>query len=164
MEKIKTYSTQDEMIVGLILKDKLALKSVYNQYKGCLYGIISAVFEDHEARIAVFQQAILKIWVDADKFNPDKEKFFTWMLNKVRQSIREEFNRSSHVPELIYRDADLCKILNEHDYPVFIKVFFFNSSIEEISAEYFMSIEAVRKSLFHSIESIKVHLAQSSEQ
>lgn len=164
MEQIKTYSTQDEMIVGLIMKDKLALKGLYDQYQGYLFGIISAVFEDHEARIAVFQKAILKIWVDADKFNPDKEKFFTWMLNKVRQCIRDEYNLSTHNPDLKYRDADLCKIVKDHDYPVFIRVFFFSSSIEEISEELSMSKEDVRKSLYHSIENIKVHLAHSLKQ
>ncbi|WEK17876.1 MAG: sigma-70 family RNA polymerase sigma factor [Candidatus Pedobacter colombiensis] len=161
MEQIKTYYTQDEMIAGLILKDKLALKSLHDQFQGCLYGIISAVFEDHEVRIAVFQKAILKIWVDADQFDPEKEKFFTWMLNIVRQSIKDEFNHSTHSSDLMYRDADLCRIIDHNDFPVFIRIFFFGSSIEEIGKECAMSPDDVRKSLFHGIESLKKHLAQS---
>lgn len=161
MEQIKTYTTQEEMIVGLILKEKLALKCLHDQFQGCLYGIISAVFEDHEARIAVFQNAILKIWDDVNQFDPKKEKFFTWMLNIVRQSIKDEYNLSTNTSDLMYRDADLCRIIDPTDFPVFIRVFFFGSSIEEIGKECDLSPDDVRKSLFHGIESLKKHLAQS---
>ncbi|WP_316753305.1 hypothetical protein [Pedobacter gandavensis] len=164
MELAKTYYTQEQIIQGLIMKDKLALEVLYNNYSGKLYGIIAAVFESHEARISVLQKAILKVWIDSDHFDSEKEKFFIWILKVVRDCIMEEIRLSNTDSQPIYGDGQLSDIINPCDYSVFYKVFFFGTPTHEVAEELSLTSSDVHKCLYRAMQNLKVHFAQSTDQ
>lgn len=161
---MEPYLSQAKLIEAMVRKDDFALATVQKLYGAALYGIVCKVFHNHEARIAVFQKAISKIWFDADQYDPEKLKFFTWMLNIVRQTIKEEFQPPTNSLEIAYKDNDLLRIIHQNDYPVFIRVFFHSRTIAEIGEELFMSTADISKSLYRAIKNLNDHFAQSSAQ
>ncbi|RQO74522.1 hypothetical protein DBR43_03785 [Pedobacter sp. KBW06] len=164
MELTKKYANPEEMLEGLLLKDINALEAFYYKYSGKLYGIIAVVFESHEARISVLQRAILRIWSDTNQYDPEKEKFFTWMLKIVRESISQEFLSSDIDAQSIYDHGELSKIIEPCDYPVFFRTFFFNTPINEIAEELSLTPFEAQKSLYQAIDNLKKHFAQFVDQ
>lgn len=164
MKALKSYSSEEEIIEGLLLKDSQALKALYDIYAGRLYGVISAVFESHDTRISVLQKVMKKIWSDSDQYEVEKLRFFTWMLKIVRQSILDEIRHSDAAPQLINDSRNLGQIVSTFDFPVFFKVFFLGSPVNEIAKELCLSQQEVRKSLRNAIESLKIHYKESVDQ
>lgn len=164
MKTLKSYSSEEEIIEGLLLKDSMALKALYDTYAGSLYGVISAVFESHNTRISVLQKVMMKIWSDSDQYEVENLRFFTWMLKIVRQSILDEIRHSDAPPQLINDSRNLGQIINPLDFPIFFKVFFLGSPVNEIAKEMCLSQVEVRKSLRSAIESLKTHYSESVDQ
>lgn len=66
--------------------DSKAIELIYDHYQGSLYGVLFAILKDEELANEVFQQSIIKIWKNANTYDPLKSKLFTWMLNICRNS------------------------------------------------------------------------------
>lgn len=122
---------ENEIIAYLNLGDKRGISLLYDHYAGALYGIVCRMIPHHEVAEDVLQDAFVKIWENADKYDQEKGRLFTWVAqitrNTALDSIKslayrqkqsaspvdhslETTHTVSHIPNFL--DAGLHKTVN----------------------------------------------------
>lgn len=82
---IHNYSESE--LIGMLLKqDRHAFNYLYENYSSALYGIILKIIVKEEASQDLLQEVFIKIWTNLSKYDANKGRFFTWMLNIARNS------------------------------------------------------------------------------
>lgn len=81
--------------------DKQALAELYDRYGALVYGLSVRVLHD-DGRLAqeVTQDTFLKVWHQADQWDPDKGKLTTWMLTIARRTAIDLLRREQRRPEI----------------------------------------------------------------
>ncbi|MFN8346587.1 MAG: RNA polymerase sigma factor [Spirosomataceae bacterium] len=82
---ILTYS-ESELIGRLLKQDRQAFNYLYDNYSAALYGIIIKIVVREEAAQDLLQEIFIKIWINLSRYDAEKGRFFTWMLNIARNS------------------------------------------------------------------------------
>jgi RNA polymerase sigma factor (sigma-70 family) len=77
---------QDLLISQLQAGNEQAFERLYNLYSESLYGIIHNIIREEKISEEVLQDVFLKIWNNASSYDPDKGRFFTWILNIARNA------------------------------------------------------------------------------
>ncbi len=77
---------QDKLIEELQSGNEKAFERIYELYSQSTYGIIYSIIKDTAISEEVLQDVFIKIWNNASSYNPDKGRFFTWVLNIARNA------------------------------------------------------------------------------
>lgn len=77
---------QDKLIEQLQSGNEKAFERIYQLYSESTYGIIYSITKDSEISEEILQDVFLKIWNNAASYNPEKGRFFTWVLNIARNA------------------------------------------------------------------------------
>lgn len=77
---------QDQLIVQLQNGNEKAFERIYRLYSRSLYGIVFSIIRDEAVSEEILQDVFLKIWNEAHSYNPEKGRFFTWILNIARNA------------------------------------------------------------------------------
>ncbi|MCS7027536.1 MAG: sigma-70 family RNA polymerase sigma factor [Bacteroidia bacterium] len=78
--------SEAEIIERLKNKDTSVVQYLYDHYSAVLYGIVLHIVKNETLAEDVLQEVFLKIWHNADSYDPRKGKLYTWMLNVARNS------------------------------------------------------------------------------
>ena len=89
----------EKEIVGLLeIGDKKAINLLYEYYADSLYGVIQKIISDEDTAQDVLQEAFVKIWRYAKKYDSSKAKLFTWLYriayNTAIDKVRSQKNKS----------------------------------------------------------------------
>ena len=77
----------EEKIIRLIKKkDKEFVSLIYDHYADSLYGIIKRMVGEEPLAQDILQESFLKIWKNADQYDPKKARLFTWLLSVTRHT------------------------------------------------------------------------------
>ncbi|MFY0253915.1 RNA polymerase sigma factor [Chitinophaga sp. 30R24] len=98
MEYTATY-TEAELVQGLRARDQKMFSYLYDQYSPALYGVIVKVLNDDRAAGDVLQEVFLKIWRHLDRYDEEKGRLFTWMLNIARNTAIDILRSKSYKQE-----------------------------------------------------------------
>ncbi|MBD1396358.1 sigma-70 family RNA polymerase sigma factor [Pontibacter sp. JH31] len=77
-------------------RDNSAMSTLYDMYSATLYGIVLQIVKIEETAEDVLQDALVKIWNSFDKYDPDKGRLFTWMLNICRNQAIDAIRSKQH--------------------------------------------------------------------
>tara|TARA_R100001369_G_scaffold20091_1_gene36661 strand:- start:140155 stop:140682 length:528 start_codon:yes stop_codon:yes gene_type:complete len=77
---------QDKLIEELQSGNEKAFSRIYELYSQSTYGIIFGIIKDASVSEEVLQDVFIKIWNNASSYNPEKGRFFTWVLNIARNA------------------------------------------------------------------------------
>lgn len=77
---------EDEIINLLQSGSEKAFEKIYNMYSKSLYGIVFNIIRDETVSEEILQDVFLKIWNNASSYDPEKGRFFTWVLNIARNA------------------------------------------------------------------------------
>ncbi len=82
--KRKISLTEEELVLALRNREKIAIEALYDMYSASLYGVISRIIIDTATAEDVLQETFVKIWHSFSGYNPGKGRLFTWMVNIAR--------------------------------------------------------------------------------
>jgi RNA polymerase sigma factor (sigma-70 family) len=82
--KRKISLSEEELVLALRHREKIAIEALYDMYSSSLYGIISRIIIDTPTAEDVLQETFLKIWHSFASYNTEKGRLFTWMVNIAR--------------------------------------------------------------------------------
>ncbi len=77
---------QDKLIEELQSGNEKAFSRIYELYSQSTYGIIFGIIKDAAISEEILQDVFIKIWNNASSYNPEKGRFFTWVLNIARNA------------------------------------------------------------------------------
>ena len=90
-----TY-TEVELILGLKAGNEKFFGYLYDHYSPALYGIALKVVSDEALAGDVLQEIFLKIWRGIDRYETDKGRLFTWMINIARNTAIDTLRSKAH--------------------------------------------------------------------
>jgi len=69
--KQKISLTEDELVLSLRNREKIAIEALYDMYSSSLYGVISRIIVDTATAEDVLQETFVKIWHSFSGYNSD---------------------------------------------------------------------------------------------
>lgn len=81
------------------------LRALYRRYGPELFGFACQSLGDPELAEEVVQDAFTNVWRHADRFDPDRASFRTWLYALARNRIVDMRRRAGVRPRLAARDA-----------------------------------------------------------
>ncbi len=82
--KRKISLTEDELVLALQRREKIAIEALYDMYSASLFGVISRIIADTATAEDVLQETFVKIWHSFSAYSAEKGRLFTWMVNIAR--------------------------------------------------------------------------------
>ena len=83
-KKRKISLSEDELVLALRNREKIAIEALYDMYSGALLGVITRIVIDTATAEDVLQETFIKIWNSFQSYSADKGRLFTWMVNIAR--------------------------------------------------------------------------------
>lgn len=86
----------DAQLVALLKEgDEEAFARLYDNYAALLFGVIVRIVEDRREAENLLQDCFVKIWQRADRYDPEKGKLVTWLINIARNTAID-YTRSKY--------------------------------------------------------------------
>ena len=84
MNQKKLTLSEEELILALRNREKIAIEALYDMYSASLFGVISRIVSDEATAEDVLQETFVKIWHSFSSYSEEKGRLFTWMVNVAR--------------------------------------------------------------------------------
>jgi len=84
IKKRKIALSEEELIVALRQREKIAAEALYDMYSSSLFGVIIRIVQNNELAEDILQETFVKIWNSFPSYSADKGRLFTWMVNIAR--------------------------------------------------------------------------------
>lgn len=102
MPESKRIVADNEIIVLLAQSSRQALPVIVDKYGDALFGILTKMVGAKELAEDLLQEALVKVWKNADSYDPSRGRLFTWLLGIVRNTAidylriqKNQFQRQS---------------------------------------------------------------------
>jgi RNA polymerase sigma factor (sigma-70 family) len=82
--KRKISLSEDQLVLALKNRERIAIEALYDMYSASLFGVISRIISDTATAEDVLQETFVKIWHSFSGYNAEKGRLFTWMVNIAR--------------------------------------------------------------------------------
>jgi len=83
-KKHKISLSEEELVLALRNRERIAVEALYDMYSSSLYGVISRIVIDVPVAEDVLQETFVRIWHSFSSYSTDKGRLFTWMVNIAR--------------------------------------------------------------------------------
>lgn len=80
----KISLSEEELVLALRQREKIAVEALYDMYSSSLFGVISRIINDTATSEDVLQDTFVKIWNSFASYSTEKGRLFTWMVNIAR--------------------------------------------------------------------------------
>jgi len=82
--KRKISLSEEELVLALRNREKIAIEALYDMYSASLFGVISRIIIDTATAEDLLQETFVKIWHSFSGYSTEKGRLFTWMVNIAR--------------------------------------------------------------------------------
>lgn len=86
----------DGLISELQAKNPKAFERIYERYSESTFGVIFSVVKERAIAEEVLQDVFIKIWDNAESYDPSKGRFFTWVLNIARNAAIDKIRSKAY--------------------------------------------------------------------
>lgn len=83
-KKRKISLSEEELVLALGNREKIAIEALYDMYSSSLFGVISRIVVDTATAEDLLQETFVKIWHSFSSYSTEKGRLFTWMVNITR--------------------------------------------------------------------------------
>jgi RNA polymerase sigma factor (sigma-70 family) len=83
-KKRKISLSEEELVLALKNREKIAIEALYDMYSASLYGVIVRIIIDEATAEDLLQETFVKIWHSFASYSSEKGRLFTWMVNLAR--------------------------------------------------------------------------------
>ena len=90
----------NHLLARCALRDEKALEELYARSSSRLYGLALGIVKRAEWAEEVLQDAYVKVWLNADRFQPDKSGAMTWISTIVRNRAVDRLRELQRNPLL----------------------------------------------------------------
>jgi len=83
----KPALTEEELVPGLMAREKQAFAALYDQYGPAMLGIIRKLVVQEAESENLLQDSFIKVWRYIDRYDPSKGRLFTWLATICRNTV-----------------------------------------------------------------------------
>jgi RNA polymerase sigma-70 factor (ECF subfamily) len=88
--------SEETLVAKLKARERAGMEYLYAHYAQALYGVIARIVKEEEVAEEVLQDGLLKIWEKIDQYDATRARFYTWMLNVVRNLAIDKIRSKEH--------------------------------------------------------------------
>lgn len=166
----------------LVQQSREGFNYLYKQYSAVLYGVIRKVIYDEATAQDVLQEAFVKIYNNISKYNPEKGRLYTWMLNVARNAAIDKLRSKGEVmkgkiqtgDDIVYRSENELKTEQKTDaiglkesvaslapeYQTIVELAYFKGfTLDEISKSLEIPLGTVKTRMRKAINLLRQHLS-----
>lgn len=100
-------NTQPDLLISKMQSgDQTAFTRVYDRYHEALHGVIYNIVKNKDVSEEILQDVFLKIWKNADSYDSQQGRFFTWALNISRNASIDYLRSKRHKDGLKNLNSD----------------------------------------------------------
>jgi len=104
----------DQLVSKFQTKDVAAFEQLHGMYADNICGVINTIVRNDALAQEICQDVFIKIWNNAETYNPSKGRFFTWILNIARNAAIDEVRSKSYKNSKKNLSADYFVGILEH--------------------------------------------------
>lgn len=175
-------SREQEIISMLRRNDETAISILYKFYGPNLFGAISSIVKENQLAEEVLQDVFVKIWKNREKFDEQKGRLFTWMINIARRTaidatktrVFKDNNRTSNIGDIVSNngafsisdvttDSGLAKVvdsLDEKYQKIIYYTYYLGYTQREIEKELNIPLGTVKSRTRIAIKMLREKLGQ----
>jgi len=83
-KKRKISLSEEELVLALQRREKIAVEALYDMYSASLFGVIVRIVNDEAIAEDILQDTFIKVWNSFPSYSTEKGRLFTWMVNIAR--------------------------------------------------------------------------------
>lgn len=99
----------NDLIIKMQQGDESAFAKLYEMYAKSIYTVIYVILKDPQITEEVLQDVFVKVWNNAQKYDVQKGRFYTWVLNiarnaaidKTRSKLFKNENKTQHTDSFV---------------------------------------------------------------
>ena len=171
---------EQSMIEKLKRRDESGLEELMIHYSPLMRYIMSPILSDERDIEECLQDAVLRIWQEIDRFDPQKGSWKSWLttivrnlaLNRARAEKRreageldeEEADRGPTPEESILRKEQQDRLLQalnalrQEDRTLFYRKYYYRQSVRQIAAELGTTERCIEGKLYRIRQALKNQL------
>lgn len=176
----KISLSEEELVLALRNREKVAAEALYDMYSSSLYGVIFRIVNETTLAEDVLQETFVKIWQSFSSYSSEKGRLFTWMVNiarnlsidKVRskdfrnqnknQDIENTVNLIDEQKNTVYKPEllgikDLVQTLRPEQKSILDLVYFKGYTHVEAADELSIPLGTVKTRLRTAIQELRKH-------
>lgn len=81
---LKPTTSEDVLVLGLKGHDQNSFSYLYDHYAPGMFSCINKIVNDNEQAEDLLHDAFIRIWKNISKYDPDKGRLYTWVINVCR--------------------------------------------------------------------------------
>ena len=85
-----TNSVESQIVSLLSVRDKKSIGLIFNHYGNALMNIILRVIPDKQMSEEVLQKVLLKVWENAEQYDPQKAGLYSWLVAISRNAALDQ--------------------------------------------------------------------------
>ncbi|AOY53208.1 sigma-70 family RNA polymerase sigma factor [Clostridium perfringens] len=125
----------NDLIKQLKKKNPKALDYIFNKYGNLIFKVSYSILNNRTLSEECVNDVLLKIWNNIDSFNKGDEKFKAWIIVMTKYTSIDMLRKE----KILFA----IKTFDKKNKEIFIKRFFLNYSIKEISESIGISENAI---------------------
>lgn len=106
----QNHIPEEALLALLKSKSQEGFELLYRNYGKALYGIIFKIVDDQTLAEDTLQNTFIKIWQNIERYDPEKGRLFTWILNIARNTAIDALRKKNNSP------IDQTKELSQYVY------------------------------------------------
>lgn len=76
--------TDEERLLRVARGDRRALEQLYDQYERLVFSLAIRIVRDPQLAEEIVQDIFVKVWTQADRYDPTRGRFSSWLINMTR--------------------------------------------------------------------------------
>jgi RNA polymerase sigma-70 factor (ECF subfamily) len=96
----------DLLIARMQEGSEVAFNRIYERYQEALHGVIFAIVKNEDVAQEILQDVFIKIWKNAESYDSNSGRFFTWILNIARNASVDYLRSKRHKNSLKNLSSD----------------------------------------------------------
>jgi RNA polymerase sigma-70 factor (ECF subfamily) len=108
-----TSATPDELqelMRGVVRRDRAAFAALYDRAAPQLFGIALRILRQKEEAEDVLQEAFVAVWDRAASFDPERGSVMTWLVTVLRYRAIDRRRRRAHLEDRLGSEDDLLAL------------------------------------------------------
>lgn len=90
-------NNQPDLLISRMQEgNEAAFSRVYERYHKAIHGVIFNVVKNDDIADEILQDVFIKIWKNANSYDVDQGRFFTWALNIARNASIDHLRSKAH--------------------------------------------------------------------
>jgi RNA polymerase sigma-70 factor, ECF subfamily len=103
---VTSDSSDTELMQSVAWQDQTALSELYRRYGGVVYSLALRVVQNSVLAEEVTQDMFMKVWRQAEQWDPAKGQLYSWLLTITRYTAIDRLRKEQRQPALTLLSVD----------------------------------------------------------